>query len=343
MKVAMVSRYLPSGSKIGVGYQVHLLANGLVERGHQVTVFSQCGACADARYETVTVPVGARLRTFRFAWNLRRVDFTGFDVLHGHTDDYWLDTRGHPPHVRTLHGASWAEARNASGWKLRLRMALLALGERRSVRIADRVVCVSRDTCRYFPGVTEVIPNGVDLAVFHPGGAPEGVPTVLFVGTYARRKRGKLLMEVFAREVLPAVPEAQLWMVSEDAPAAPRVRLFSRIPTADLAELYRRAWVFCLPSCYEGFGVPYVEAMASGLPVVATPNPGAEEVLGRGRYGVIVEPELLGATLVRLLTSPEERARWRAAGLERARRFDREWVLNCYERLYAEVVAGAQG
>ncbi|MCS6777679.1 MAG: glycosyltransferase family 4 protein [Chloroherpetonaceae bacterium] len=343
MRIAMVSRYLPSGSKIGVGYQVHLLANGLVERGHQVTVFSQCSACADARYETVTVPVGARLRTFRFAWNLRRADFSGFDVLHGHTDDYWLDTRGRPPHIRTLHGASWAEARNASGWKLRLRMALLALGEQRSVRIADRVVCVSRDTCRYFPGVTGVIPNGVDLTVFHPGGVPEGVPTILFVGTYERRKRGKLLMEIFAREVLPAVPEAQLWMVCEDAPAAPRVSRFCRVPTAELAELYRRAWVFCLPSRYEGFGVPYVEAMASGLPVVATPNPGAEEVLEGGRYGVIAGPELLGATLVRLLTSPEERSRWRAAGLERARQFDRERVLDCYEQLYAEVVAAARG
>lgn len=340
MKIAMVSRHLPSGSKIGVGYQAHYLANGLTRRGHSVTMFSQYGPSEGAEYETVTVPVGSRLRTFRFAWNLRKVDFSGFDLLHAHTDDYWMwKRRNKPPRLRTMHGASWAEMQHAPEWKLKLRMALLAASERLAVRVADRTVCVSENTRRYFPRAKEVILNGVDTAQFHPGEAKEAVPTILFVGTYERRKRGRLLMEIFAREIRPALPNAQLWMVSEDAPDAPGVTRFIRIPTTELAELYRRAWVFCLPSSYEGFGVPYIEAMASGLPVVATPNLGAREVLAEGKFGLLAEPEQLGATLISLLREAEAREKWTTIGLERAREFDWENILDQYEQLYAELMS----
>src|SRR5581483_8941283 len=121
------------------------------------------------------------------------------------------------------------------------------------------------------------------------------------VGTYKNRKRGHLLMEAFTRQIRPAVPEAELWMVCSDAPAAPGVTVHGRVSEKELAELYSRAWVFCLPSSYEGFGVPYIEAMASGTPVVATPNPGSLEVLDGGRCGVIVDPDELGDALIALL------------------------------------------
>src|SRR5947207_701229 len=99
----MVSHYLPGGSKIGAGYQAHYLANAMVRRGHRVVVHSLCDAPDDAAYEVVNIDAGSRLRTFRFAWALRRVDWSRFDVIHAHGDDYWLwsSTLGHkPPHVR---------------------------------------------------------------------------------------------------------------------------------------------------------------------------------------------------------------------------------------------------
>ena len=65
-------------------------------------------------------------------------------------------------------------------------------------------------------------------------------------------------------------------MVTQDAPADPGagITVLGRLDDEELAREYRAAWVFCLPSSYEGFGIPYAEAMASGTPVVATPNPG---------------------------------------------------------------------
>jgi phosphatidylinositol alpha-mannosyltransferase len=342
----MVSHYLPSGSKIGVGYQAHYMANALACHGHQVTMFSLCGPPDGALYETVTVSVGRSMRTFRFAWALRRIDFKRFDVIHAHGDDYWLwrvvGQASKPPHVRTMHGSCFAEARHIPGMVGKLRMAALGLSEVLATVVADRTISVSRNTTRCYPWAGDVIVNGVDLAAFRSGSEAEKepLPTILFVGTYHNRKRGRLLTEVFRDVVRPAVPDARLWMVCENAPAARGVTVFGRVSLDELSGLYRRAWAFCLPSSYEGFGVPYIEAMASGTPVVATPNAGAVEVLDGGKFGVIAEPARLGAALVRLLTDPVERRRLADVGLRRAQAYSWDRVVGQYEQVYASI--GAQ-
>ena len=63
-------------------------------------------------------------------------------------------------------------------------------------------------------------------------------------------------------------------MVTQDAPPdpGPGVRVLGRLGAEALADAYRRAWVFCLPSDYEGFGIPYAEALASGTPVALLTN-----------------------------------------------------------------------
>jgi glycosyltransferase involved in cell wall biosynthesis len=217
-------------------------------------------------------------------------------------------------------------------------MMLLGLGEVLATLVADRSIAVSNNTRRWVPWVRTNIPNGVDLSRFHPGEKSEN-PSILFVGTYLRRKRGKLLAEVFAREVRPAVRGAELWMVSEDAPPAPGVKVLGRVSEAELVELYQRAWVFCLPSSYEGFGIPYIEAMASGCPVVATPNPGALEVTESGGAGIVTPPNKLGAELISLLASEARRARFAALGIARAQQFDLRLVASTYENLYQELLS----
>lgn len=333
----MISYYLPSGSKIGVGYQVHALANELIARGHQVTVFSGCGPSEGARYVTLTIPLSGANRTFKFAWRLRALNWSAFDVLHAHGDDYWLWDREMPPHIRTMHGSCFSEARWVDGARNRARMLLLGLSEVLATAVADRTVAVSQSTRRWLPWIRLVIPNGVNRSRLKPGErSPE--PSVLFVGTYLRRKRGKLLVDAFERDVLPTLANAKLWMVCEDASPRPGVEVLGRVSDEELAALYARAWVFCLPSTYEGFGIPYAEAMSAGCPVVATPNPGAVEVTDRGRYGVVVEPDELGRALARLLSDSEERARLERAGLERARHYDLEKVTTAYEDLYLQLI-----
>jgi len=193
---------------------------------------------------------------------------------------------------------------------------------------------LGRDLVRRRP--EHVRQDGVDLARYRPG-RKDPAPTVLFVGTYRRRKRGKLLMEVFEREIRPAFPDAVLWMVCSDAPEAPGVEILGRLSDDELADRYRRAWAFCLPSSYEGFGVPYIEAMASGTAVVATPNPGAMEILDGGRLGVVCDPADLGGSISNLLAEPNRRDVLETSGLDAARQYDWNEVAARYIDIYREL------
>lgn len=337
LRIAMISYYLPSTSKQGIGYQVHELATELVRRGHTVDVFSDCPPVDGASYGHRHIALTGALRTFRFATKLRKVDFSGYDVLHAHGDDYWLWRRRVPRHVRTLHGSCFEEALRIRGAKERLRMVLLGFSEVLASLVADVTVAVSPSTRRWTPWVRGVIPNGVDRSRFRPRpGERTERPTVLFVGTWGGRKRGAELARILSEQVLPAVPDAELWMVSQDVPqeAGAGVRPLGRLSNEELTDAYARAWVFCLPSTYEGFGIPYVEALASGLPVVATPNVGARYVTRDGRDAVLCDLDALGPALISLLTDAARRNALAEAGLRRAEDFSLDRVVDLYEDVY---------
>lgn len=337
LRIAMISYYLPSESKIGVGYQVHELANELVRRGHHVDVFSPCAPVEGALYGHVHLPITGSLRTFRFAFVMRRQDLSSYDVLHAHGEDYWMWRRRVPMHVRTLHGSCFEEAIRIRGLGQKLRMVLLGFTEVLASLVADRTVLISPQTRRWTPWVRTVIPNGVDAARFAPDGTPRSSePTVLFVGTWRQRKRGAELARIFAEQVRPRVPGARLRMVTQDAPSVlpEGVEALGRLSDAELAHEYRTAWVFCLPSSYEGFGIPYAEAMTAGLPVVATPNVGARYVTDDGRFGLMVGLDELGNELTALLQDEHRRARLESASLARAREFDLRIIAEQYEEVY---------
>nr|WP_246414154.1 glycosyltransferase family 4 protein [Microbacterium thalassium] len=333
----MISYYLPSDSKIGVGYQVHALANELARRGHTVDVYSPCAPVEGALYNVIQLPQTGGMRTFRFAFVMRRRDLSRYDVLHAHGEDYWMWRRRVPMHIRTLHGSCFEEARRIRGLKEKLRMVMLGFSEVLASIVADRTALISPQTRRWTPWVSTVIPNGVDTRLFGPDeSARSRAPTVLFVGTWRGRKRGAELARVFAEEVRPRVPDATLRMVTQDAPSdlPDGVTVLGRLTDDELAAEYRSAWVFCLPSSYEGFGIPYAEAMTAGLPVVATPNQGARFVTDDGCYGVLVPLAGLGGRLASLLQDAAERERLSDASRERAQAFELTTVADCYERLY---------
>lgn len=332
----MVSYYMPSESKMGVGHQTHALANALTDRGHQVTVFTCCAPSDGARYATETIRLDGSIRTFKFAKALRGVNWSRFDVLHAHNGDFLLWGENKPPHVRTVHGSSLKEAIHIRGTRARAAMIYYTACEVVATSVADEAVAVSRSTQHWLPWLRTVIPNGVDCSRFFPG-EKSAHPSILFVGTYLRRKRGWMLADAFKRYVQPRFPQAELWMVSDDAPQSAGIKVFGRIPDRELQELYRRAWIFCLPSTYEGFGIPYIEAMASGTPVVATPNAGALEVTERGKYGVLAPDDNLGAALLQILDSAEERERLATAALRHVQPFDLSHVAERYEGLYLEL------
>ncbi|WP_160422588.1 glycosyltransferase [Agromyces seonyuensis] len=343
LSIAIISYYLPSGSKIGVGYQVHELATELARRGHRVDVFSDCPPVPGAIYGHRHFASTGGLRTFRFALALRKADFSSYDVLHAHGDDYWLWRRRAPRHIRTVHGSCFEEALRIPGAWEKLRMVLLGCSEVLASFVADETVVVSPATRRWLPWVRRVIPNGVDTTRFRPDASERAEhPTVLFVGTWENRKRGKDLAAAFQRDVLPAVPDARLELVARDVPEHPGagIEVLGRLDDDELAAAYRRAWAFCLPSDYEGFGIPYAEAMASGTPVIATPNIGARYVTDEGRAGVLAPLDALGPALRDVLQDEDRRAELAAAALERSREFDLAGVVDQYESLYRATPAG---
>ncbi len=338
MKIALLSLYLPGGSKIGVGYQVHALANALSLRGHEVTVFSQCPPGQDARYTCIQVQARKRLSTFGFAWDLRKYDLTPYDVLNAHGDDWFLWGKKRPRHIHTYHGSCFAEMLHAQSFSVRLRMAALAACEYNSLLLPDDTVTVSENTRRYIPGIRHVIPCGVNTAAFKP--APEkrhDKPAILFVGTVHGRKRGAMLLDLFRKKIRPAIPQAEIWCVCgrpDNEPEGDGVIFTGRVSEEQLTDLFQRAWCFCLPSSYEGFGVPYIEAMASGLPVVASPNVGAREVTRNGQDGLIPQDNQLAQTLINLLSDSSARERLIHAGLTRSRDFSWDRVCGQYEDVY---------
>lgn len=340
MKIAITNAFLPSEQSSGVPYQVHHLANALCKLGNDVTVFSFSPEPADALYRTHQFrrpATNPRFFPFAMAYRLARADFSAFDVVNCHGDNYLL--RSSRPVVRTFHGTALDEMRHARSLRRRLFFLMTIPLEHIGARLADHVVGVSEATRAHMPAVQSVIPCGADLDAFR-GGAKSERPTVLFVGTEGGRKRGAWLADIFKNEVLPVLPNAELRIVSEGSGVEPGVSRYGRVSTAELAELYRSAWVFCLPSTYEGFGVPYIEAMAAGTAVVATsPNEGAREVLADGKYGAFVADGRLAETLTRMLSDDAFRSEFERQGSLRSRDYAWSHVARRYEMLFRDIIA----
>jgi glycosyltransferase involved in cell wall biosynthesis len=173
-----------------------------------------------------------------------------------------------------------------------------------------------------------VTPNGVDRLFSPEGTRAEGGPYALFVGTLQPRKD-----PLAALEALALVPgELRLVLVGPDKGAGVdarraaarlglngRVTFTGHVEKQELAELYRGAACLVFPSRYEGFGLPVVEAMASGTPVVAAASGSIPEVAGDA--AVLVEPGNPAALAGGIERAVADRERLVRAGLARSKRY----------------------
>lgn len=335
MKIAMTHVDLPNQSKGGVASQAHKMANAMVQRGHEVTMFSLSPRYDESLYEVHQYkgnPLPFKFSNpFWFAYCLARTDFSQFDLVHLHGDNFLLWNQH--PQVRTFNGSAKDEARSAIRLRRKLYQGLIAVIEEFSAGIADVNIGISRNTSQQIPQISQVIPCGVDLSTFYPGVKAER-PVVLFVGTAEGRKRGQFLADAFTREVRAKVPDAELWAVTDLPLKGEGIVNLGRVSQADLCNYFRQAWVFCLPSTYEGFGVPYIEAMASGTAVVATENPGAMEVLDDGICGLIASDDSLGDILAKVLIDEELRKSYELKGIYRSKNYSWDSVVIEYEKVY---------
>lgn len=349
LRLAMFSYGLPTrGEKRGgIERAAHTLAEGLARRGHAVVVFSHDPKPDGAAYDVRELP----WRSFVNSWAGRRVtmgylgnilavlpDYREFDALIAHGDSLLTPLTGKPV-LRVLHGSALGEARSATSIGRRLLQLGVYAQELATAFLQPGVVAVSHNSRHDNPFVTRVIPHGVDDRVFTPEPAsrsPE--PSVLFVGALDGRKRGRLLLDGFLNTIRPVHSNASLTIVGPAGPRIPGVTYVTGISDPELAALYRRSWVYASPSTYEGFGLPYLEAMACGTPVVASGNPGSVEVLEAGACGLIpADADFTGAVSA-LLSNDNHRAELAAAGRRRARQLSLTRMLDSYEETLYELV-----
>ena len=344
MNIALfhVTLPVPNRKPGGVSVAVDRLATALsAHPSDAVTVFSLTPGPAAPAYRHVQLfPDKPWLQTpptshVALPLLLNSVSFADFDVLHLHGDD-WFFVRRALPTVRTLHGSALHEARFATSNKRRLSQRLLYPLEQLSARLATVTAAVGPETARVYH-TPHVVGNGVDLDHFCPG--PKSAhPSILFVGTWAGRKRGEMLYDTFTNEIAPRHPTARLYMVSDACPPHDQVVHVQRPSDEALADLYRQAWVFAYPSVYEGFGIPYLEAMASGTPVLCSPNEGAEYVLDGGRYGWIRSDAAFSSALNDLLVDASARTALATEGRKRARDFTWTNVARHHRQLYETAI-----
>lgn len=233
----------------------------------------------------------------------------------------------------------------------------------RVARRARRLICVSeatrQDALRFMgaaPQRCAVVYEGVNRELFHPetprqpSSAP---PFVLFVGGDYPNKNRPAALAAFAALIQSTTLPHHLVLVGRDATPDQellrrhpgldlrRLRRVQRASPAELARLYRQADLFLFPSTCEGFGLPVLEAMASGTPVVASSASSLPEVAGDAAQ--LVDPQdgaALAWAMVEVLAD-RARHRWlQTAGLARAAEFTWEATAQQTLALYRQVAAG---
>jgi glycosyltransferase involved in cell wall biosynthesis len=204
-----------------------------------------------------------------------------------------------------------------------------------------------------------VVPNGVDVApatpadvdrVTHRYGLADR-PYVFWLGTLEPRKNLSVLLRAFAALDPAAVPHRLVlagpegWgrgAVDESRvrELGDRVQLLGLVPGGDAAALYAGADLFVFPSRHEGFGLPLLEAMVQGTPVVASDIPPLREVGGdAARFVAVDDPEALADALQSLLSDAGARAALVARGLDRAQHYSWERCIDATIAVYHEALS----
>jgi glycogen(starch) synthase len=315
--------------------------------------------------------VGVRTERFRQLWALcalpgvlatsrRRVD-----VVHVHQgEDIAVLLLGmlagvlhRCPVVVTIH-CSVCHTFLGSGLRSRLLRVFGGMVERHALQRATAVLVLVPRTARALAesGVPEdrihVVPSGFDTELFaEPGRDPfPGVPhpRIGYVGRLAEQKAPHLLVEAFAR----VRPEASLVMVGDGplrhvvdaaiqrSPARDRITTSGFVPHHRVPSVLSALDVLVLPSVYEEMGSVLVEAMASGLPVVATRVGGIPEVVVDGQTGLLVPPAdvaALAEAIDQLVGDPDRRRRMGEAARTRSEQYSWTILADRVAALYLDV------
>lgn len=233
--------------------------------------------------------------------------------------------------------------------------------------MVDGHICVSRDVAAFSTGKgrlpaakIHVIPNGVDAAQFAqavpadltPFGIPKGSRTVLFVGRLDQQKGPFVLLEA-VKDLLPTHADVHVLFVG-DGPQREKLHAWAREKKLDarvhfvgrrhdVPSLLRSAALFVLPSLWEGLPNVVLEAMAAGVPVIASGVEGIGELIEHEKTGLVVTPDSpsrLAAAMRWCLENPEAAQRMATEAQHHViSQFTWDHVTSQYEQIYSQLLA----
>ncbi|QTE02481.1 glycogen synthase [Streptomyces cyanogenus] len=383
MRVGLLTREYPPDVYGGAGVHVEFLARELAALVDlEVHCWGEGRGVGVVRHRPWSALDGSNdaLRTFSVDLAMA-AGLEGRELVHSHT--WYANLAGHVakllygiPHVVTAHSLEplrpWKAEQLGGGY------ALSGWAERTAIEAADAVIAVSgamrEDVLACYPALdparVHVVHNGIDTRLYRPDhdtdaltrhGIDPARPYVLFVGRITRQKGVPHLL----RAVRDIDPGAQV-VLCAGAPDTPEIErefreLFEELrrvragvfwipqmlPRVEVVQLLTHAAVFACPSVYEPLGIVNLEAMACGIPVVASRVGGIPEVVADGRSGLLVEVDDgfeagLARALDTVLGDPDAARRMGQAGRERAvREFGWDAVARRTAGLYEEILKQA--
>jgi len=373
MKIAIDAR---KWRDFGIGTYVRNLVRHLATLDRETTFFLFCNPADEATLRDLAanfVPVvdgsaGYGLREhISIPWKLHRL---GADLLH--SPHYVRPLFSTIPTVVTIHDCihllfpEYLPSRMA--W--RYAHAMIGSAIRRSALVFTVSDASRRDILHFYPWAdpdrVQVVPNALDDALLADPGSEEMERVkeryqirgrfVLYAGNIKPHKNLERLIRAFAlTKARPGQDDLKLIIIGDEVTRYPGlrrcvesvgvrqdVRFFGFVPDRTLAALYRMAAVFAFPSLYEGFGLPPLEAMACGTPVVTSRISSLPEVVGDA--AVLVDPhsiEDIASGIERVLTDEALRAQLVERGRARVKLFSWERSVEAIHAGYMKVLGQA--
>jgi glycosyltransferase involved in cell wall biosynthesis len=366
--VRIVIDYRPAlRARTGVGEYIHQAIIALARGGDaEITLFSSSwkdrpDACITAQLPNVRV-VDQRIpvRVLNLAWH--RLGWPPVEMVTGGRYDI-----AHSPHpllvpsrraaqLVTIHDLHFMARPDRTSHEIRRDYPALA---RSHARRADRIVVSSSFAAGEVRKAFEIPAEKIAIC---PGGAPDWAKNIrggdadgylLFLGTLDARKNIGGLLEAYGRLlssradvprlILAGAPTADRAKWLDDIarpPLAGQVEQLGYIGADRRASLFQAARIFVLPSFEEGFGLPALEAMAAGVPVVASNRGSLPEVVGDA--GLLVNPDdtdALASAIGRILSDPALWQTLRQKGFDRARQFTWDQTARDLRRAYEDAIA----
>jgi phosphatidylinositol alpha-mannosyltransferase len=379
MKIALVSPYDFSYPG-GVTEHMAALAVGIRQRGHDVHILAACSGYRGTTFPN-TRTITHKVTTIPIAGTAARVGLSplsylrikhilaqeAFDVLHLQEPltpsiTWWFLLQAHAwPDMVTI--GTFHAYHERPNWFYKHGRPIFA---KLFIRL-DGLIAVSQPAYHFayqmFPGDYHIIANGIDLSRFGKDLErtasldlvdPKKAITILFVGRLDKRKGFSYLFEAFLK-LKPDYPRLKLQVIGPFDPKAcyPYQRIAQNQGVTDiefvgyvspeqLPAFYHQADIFCAPSIgFESFGIVLLEAMAAGLPIVASNIAGYRSVITHGQEGLLAppgKPVYLAQALRQLIDRPDQRRKMGQSGRLKADQFNWDVIVDETLSLYSDII-----